>query len=80
MLKILQVRHQQHVNHELPDVQPGFRKGGGTGDLSQRDLNFQNKQTAHTTQQEKKQKPNLKKVEDLNRYFSKKENKGLTRA
>ena len=32
MLKILQVRHQQHVNHELPDVQPGFRKGGGTGD------------------------------------------------
>ena len=47
---------------------------------SQRDLNFQNKQTAHTTQQEKKQKPNLKKVEDLNRYFSKKENKGLTRA
>ena len=30
MLKILQVRLQQHVNCELPDVQPGFRKGRGT--------------------------------------------------
>ena len=30
MLKILQVRFQQHVNHELPDVQAGFRKGRGT--------------------------------------------------
>ena len=28
MLKILQARLQQHVNHELPDVQAGFRKGG----------------------------------------------------
>ena len=26
MLKILQARLQQHVNHELPDVQAGFRK------------------------------------------------------
>ena len=26
-LKILQARLQQYVNHELPDVQPGFRKG-----------------------------------------------------
>ena len=32
MLKILQVRLQQYVNHELPDVQAGFRKGRGTGD------------------------------------------------
>ena len=32
MLKILQPRLQQHVNHELPDVQPGFRKGRGTRD------------------------------------------------
>ena len=32
MLKILQARLQQHVNHELPDVQPGFRKGRGTRD------------------------------------------------
>ena len=31
-LKILQVRLQQHVNRELPDVQAGFRKGRGTGD------------------------------------------------
>ena len=30
MLKILQVRLQQYVNRELPDVQAGFRKGGGT--------------------------------------------------
>ena len=32
MLKILQVRLQQYVNRELPDVQAGFRKGRGTGD------------------------------------------------
>ena len=30
MLKILQARLQQQVNHELPDVQAGFRKGRGT--------------------------------------------------
>ena len=30
MLKILQVRLQQYVNCELPDVQAGFRKGRGT--------------------------------------------------
>ena len=32
MLKILQVRFQQYVNRELPDVQAGFRKGRGTRD------------------------------------------------
>ena len=32
MLKILQVRLQQHVNHELPDVQAGVSKGRGTRD------------------------------------------------
>ena len=32
MLKILQVRFQQCVNQELPDVQVGFRKGRGTRD------------------------------------------------
>ena len=32
MLKILQARIQQYVNHELPDVQAGFRKGRGTRD------------------------------------------------
>ena len=32
MLKILQVRLQQYVNWELPDVQAGFRKGRGTID------------------------------------------------
>ena len=32
MLKSLQARLQQYVNHELPDVQAGFRKGRGTRD------------------------------------------------
>ena len=32
MLKILQARLQQYVNHELPDVQAGFRKHRGTRD------------------------------------------------
>ena len=31
-LKVLQARLQQYVNHELPDVQAGFRKGRGTRD------------------------------------------------
>ena len=30
MLKILQASLQQYVNHELPDVQAGFRRGRGT--------------------------------------------------
>ena len=34
MLKALQARLQQYVNHELPDVQAGFRKGRGTRDQS----------------------------------------------
>ena len=33
MLKILQVKLQQYMNHELPDVQAGFRKSRGTRDL-----------------------------------------------
>ena len=32
MLKIVQARLQQYVNHELPDVQAGFRKVRGTRD------------------------------------------------
>ena len=32
MLKILQARLQLYMNHELPDVQGGFRKGRGTRD------------------------------------------------
>ena len=32
MLKILQARFQQYMNHELPDIQAGFRKGRGTRD------------------------------------------------
>ena len=34
MFKILQARLQQYVNHELSDVQAGFRKGIGTRDQS----------------------------------------------
>ena len=34
MLKVLQVRLQQYMNHKLPDVQAGFRKGRGTRDLT----------------------------------------------
>ena len=30
MLKILQTRLQQYMNHEVPDVEAGFRKGRGT--------------------------------------------------
>ena len=32
MLKILQANLQQYMNHELPDVQAGFRKGRETRD------------------------------------------------
>ena len=32
MLKIFQARLQQYMNRELPDVQAGLRKGGGTRD------------------------------------------------
>ena len=32
MLKILQDRPQQYMNHEIPDVQAGFRKGRETRD------------------------------------------------
>ena len=32
MLKILQARLQQYMNHELRDIQAGFRKDMGTGD------------------------------------------------
>ena len=32
MIKTLQARLQQYVNHEFPDIQAGFRKGRGTRD------------------------------------------------
>ena len=51
MLKILQGRLQQYVNHELPDVQSGFRKGRGTRDqianicwITEKAREFQRKQ------------------------------------
>ena len=34
MLKILQARLQKYMNQELPDVQPGFRKGRGTREIA----------------------------------------------
>ena len=42
MLKILQARLQQYINHELPDVQAGFRKGRGTRDQTA-DIHWINK-------------------------------------
>ena len=52
MLKILQARLQQYVNHELPDVQAGFRKGRGTRDqvanicwIIEKAIEFQKKST-----------------------------------
>ena len=42
MLKILQSRLQQNMNHELPDVQAGFRKVRGTRDqITQHLLDYQ---------------------------------------
>ena len=53
MLKILQARLQQYVNHEIPDVQAGFRKGRGTRDqianicwIIKRAREFQKKSTS----------------------------------
>ena len=34
MLEILQARLQQYKNHEIPDIQAGFRRGRGTRDLA----------------------------------------------
>ena len=54
MLKILQARLQQHVNHELPDVQAGFRKQRGTTDqiasvhwIIEKAKEFQKKTSVH---------------------------------
>ena len=53
MLKILQARLQQYVNHELPDCQAGFRRGRGTRDqianicwIIERASEFQKKSTS----------------------------------
>ena len=44
MLKILQARLQQYGNHELPDVQAGFRKGRETRDQIAKSTGSWNKQ------------------------------------
>ena len=43
MLKILQVRLQQYMNHAIPDVQAGFRKDRGTTSNCQHSLDYQKK-------------------------------------
>ena len=48
MLKILQARLQQYMNHELPDVQAGFRKGRGTRDQIVNTVGSLNKQENST--------------------------------
>ena len=44
MIKILQPRLQQYMNHELPDVQAGFRKGRGTRDQTAKSVGSSKKQ------------------------------------
>ena len=44
MLNILQVRLQEYMNHELPDVQTGFRKGRGTRDQIETSVGSSKKQ------------------------------------
>ena len=50
MLKLLQARLQQYMNHELPDVQAGFRKGRGTRDqICQHPLDHQKREFQKTS-------------------------------
>ena len=53
MLKIVQARLQQYMNHELPDGQAGFRKGRGTGDQ------ITNTETVSSKKQESSRKPSI---------------------
>ena len=50
MLKILQARFQQYENHELPDVQAGFRKGRGTRGQIANKIHFLDHQKAREFQ------------------------------
>ena len=47
MLKILQARLQKYMNHELPDVQAGFRKGRGTRDQITKSVGSLKKQESY---------------------------------
>ena len=49
VLKILQDRLQQYVNHELPDVQAGLRKGRGTRDQIAKSVGSLKKQEQKNT-------------------------------
>ena len=53
MLKIVQARLQQYMNHELPDGQAGFRKGRGTGDQ------ITNTETGSSKKQESSRKTSI---------------------
>ena len=50
MLKIIQARLQQYVNHELPDFQAGFRKGRGTRDQIAKSSGLSKKQESGESQ------------------------------
>ena len=59
MLKILQARLQQYVNHELPDVQAGFRKARGTRDQMSTSVGSQKKQENSLKKQTNKTKKTI---------------------
>ena len=58
MLKIIQARLQQYVNHEIPDVQAGFRKGRGTRDQNA-NIRWINKKQENSRKKKKKSKSAL---------------------
>ena len=50
MVKILQARLQQYMNHEIPDVQADFRKGRGTRDqLPTSAVSWKNQESSRKT-------------------------------
>jgi len=63
MLKILQTRLQQYVNHELPDVQAGIRKGKGNRSLKK--LNLKKLLTSRESRRGKYAKQENSRVKDL---------------
>ena len=59
MIKILQARLQQYMNHGLPEVQGGFRKGRGTRDQVANILNYQKSERVPGKQQNGKDQNSL---------------------
>ena len=62
MFKVLQARLQQYMNHELPDIQAGFRKGRGTRDQ------IANIRWIHWTSEEVPEKHLLLLIEDAKAF------------